>query len=391
MNSKDNSPTVMLMMLCMRCTLGGGEKRYGRVFEMLADQTDSSHKLLITRELIDLLRKAGILVGYDEHLVVLDPPFRKTERLSQKSIRRVLRPLLVVLDILWYIWQIHKAVRQYKPDVVHPHLNAIYFSLPVLVLNPKVCHVMSANAEKFRPSKGHNPIGAEIATWLKHYAMHRCDVIDALSEARKAAVVERGVSPDKILVNPGSFTDYSLCQPAAQKEKWVVFLARLIEEKGPHLLVQAIPRVLAQEPDVHFYILGEGYLEHDIAEAIQELGITNNVTLRFETRPTEVLNQSQIFTSLNLLNSYPNQALLEAMGCGNAVVATDIGENYLLVDEKVGVRVPPEPDAIAKAIVDLLRSPNLSEMQKAARQRALTEHTPERFFEYITSVYHRAI
>jgi len=61
------------MMLCMRCTLGGGEKRYGRVFEMLADQTALPHKLLITRELLDLLHKAGILVGYGEHLVVLKP------------------------------------------------------------------------------------------------------------------------------------------------------------------------------------------------------------------------------------------------------------------------------------------------------------------------------
>lgn len=390
MNHNNKVPTVMMMMLCMRCTLGGGEKRYGRVFQMLIDQTARPHKLLITRELLDLLHKAGILVGYDEHLIILDPPFRKSQYLSRNFLGRLLRPLLVVLDILWYIWQIHRAVQRYKPDVVHPHLNAIYFSLPVLVLNPKVRHVMSANAEKFRPSKGHNPLGAEIAAWLKHYAMHRCDLIDALSEARKAAVVERGISPNKILVNPGSFTDYSLCQPATQKENWVVFLARLIEEKGPHLLVQAIPQVLAKEPDVHFYILGEGYFEPEVVKAIQDLGIVDNVTLRFETCPTKILNQSQIFTSLNLLNSYPNQALLEAMGCGNAVVATDIGENYLLVDEKVGVRVPPEPDAIAKAIVDLLCSPNLSKMQKAARQRAITEHTPERFFEYITTVYRRA-
>lgn len=388
-------PTIMMMMLCMGCTLGGGEKRYARVFQMLVDQTDQPHKLLLTRQLLTLLHQAGILVGYEDHLIVLDPPFRRiasTPDGKRKTyMRRIIYPLLAILDVSWYLWQTWRVVRQHQPDVVHPHLNAIYFSLPALLLNPKVRHVMSANSERFRPSKGHNPIGAEIATWLKYYAMRRCHVVDALSEARKEAAVDFGISPQKILVNPGSFTDYSLCQPAAEKKRWVVFLARLIEAKGPHLLIQAIPRVLTEEPDVHFYILGEGYLETHVAQAIKELGIADKVTFRFETRPTEILNQSQIFTSLNLLNSYPNQALLEAMGCGNAVVATDIGENYLLVDEKVGLRVPPDPDNIAQAIVTLLRSPDLVKMQQAARRRVLTEHTPERFFDYITQVYRQAV
>lgn len=389
-------PTVMMMMLCMRCTLGGGEKRYGRVFQMLITKTDQKHKLLITRGLSELLQKAGILVGFEEHLIILDPPFRSwwnglTYPFLGEFFKKKLYNLFLALDVLWYSWKTWKIVRSYCPEVVHPHLNAIYFSIPVLVFTPNVHYVMSANAESFRPEKGRNWLGTEIATWLKYFSMRHCDVIDALSESRKADVVHNGISPDKIFVNPGSFTDYSLCKPDSNKKKWVVFLARLIEEKGPHILVKAIPKILAKEPDVRFFILGQGYMQSHLERLLRDLNVAEKTTLRFETQPTHILNQSQIFTSLNLVNSYPNQALLEAMGCGNAIVATDVGENWRLVDEANGIRVFPEPETVADAIVNLLQDSQLAQKQEASRQRALTEHTPERFFDYITQVYREAI
>jgi glycosyltransferase involved in cell wall biosynthesis len=123
---------------------------------------------------------------------------------------------------------------------------------------------------------------------------------------------------------------------------------------------------------------------------IQESNITDHVTIRFEPRPTRILNRSSIFVSLQILENYPSQSLLEAMACGNAVVATDIGETWRLVDEKNGIRIPSSPEALADAIVNLLDDPHLSRKQQASRQRVLSEHTPERFFRHITHVYRQA-
>jgi glycosyltransferase involved in cell wall biosynthesis len=70
---------------------------------------------------------------------------------------------------------------------------------------------------------------------------------------------------------------------------------------------------------------------------------------------------------LQHFNNYPSQSLLEAMACGNAVVATNVGETHRLVDETVGLLIEPEAPALAEALNRLLDSPDLPRMQQAAR------------------------
>jgi glycosyltransferase involved in cell wall biosynthesis len=78
------------------------------------------------------------------------------------------------------------------------------------------------------------------------------------------------------------------------------------------------------------------------------------------------------------------------MACGNAIVATDVGETWRLVDETTGVRVLATPAALASAINQLLADPALAERQRAARQRVLAAHAPERFLAYMIGVYQHA-
>jgi glycosyltransferase involved in cell wall biosynthesis len=221
--------------------------------------------------------------------------------------------------------------------------------------------------------------------------MQHSHAIDALRESIGDDLIARGIDEGKIHAAPCSFTDVTRCRPASERERWIVFLGRFIENKNPLLLARAIPKVIARCPDVHVYFLGRGYLQGQLEALIQDLNVADQATIRFEPRPTRILNRSSIFVSLQVLENYPSQSLLEAMACGNAVVATDIGETRRLVDEKNGIRIPPDEEALADAIVQLLDDPHLSRKQQASRQRVLSEHTPERFFRHITRVYEQAV
>jgi glycosyltransferase involved in cell wall biosynthesis len=220
--------------------------------------------------------------------------------------------------------------------------------------------------------------------------MRHCHIIDALSKEIRDNLIKYGIAGGKVQVAPCSFTDLTSCQPAPQKKPWVVFLGRLIDTKNPLLLAKSIPRILGLIPDVRFFFLGAGYLGAELEEMLLEQGIVDRVTLGFEPDPIRILNHSSIFVSLQTNNNYPSQSLLEAMACGNAVVATDVGETWRLVDEANGIRVPPTVDAVAEAIVKLLNAPNLADLGRASRKRVLDEHTAERFYDYITGVYRMA-
>jgi len=394
---QDEFPLVLMIMLCMRCILGGAEKRYARVFKMLVAQPDAQHKLLISRSMLDLLQAAGVLSQEDEpYLIVLDPPFRRyAQALGAQRVTgwvwRLLRPILELLDAFWYAWQCWRVFGRYKPEIVHPLLTGVYLSLPALILNPQIRHVMSEYSTLFEPRQyTHGAVGVGLATMLKQYALQRCHAIDALKLSIRDNLIARGIDGSKIHVAPGSFTDISLCQPASHRKKWVVFSARLIDHKNPFLLVQAIPKVIALDPDIHFYILGQGHLQPQLEALFQELNVTDYVTIRFEPQPTQILNQSSIFVSLQAEDNYPSQSLLEAMACGNAIVATNVGETWRLVDDKNGILVPPTADAVAKAIISLLKDPLLTQRGLASRQRVLSEHTPERFLGYIGNLYQTA-
>jgi len=119
--------------------------------------------------------------------------------------------------------------------------------------------------------------------------------------------------------------------------------------------------------------------------------VSEFVTIQFASQPTEILNQSAIFVSLQAADNYPSQSLLEAMACGNAIIATDVGETWRLVDETNGIRIPPSAHALTNAVVTLLQSAQLAEYGRVSRQRVLAEHTAERYFEYITSVYWKVV
>lgn len=392
MYQREELPTILMIMLCMRCRLGGAEKRYARVFEMLVAQPGAQHKLLINRSMLNLLQAAGILSNHEPYLIVLEPPFRRYAQsqkgyLSRRWISRILRPLMWLLDASWCTWRCWRVIRRHKSALVHPLLTGVYFSFPALLFHPQVRFMMSAYSYQFESYRDKHVFGVALGATVKRYAMHRCHAIDALSVSIRNDLVSRGIDNKKIQVAPCSFTDLSLCRPTLHRKKWVVFLGRFVNIKNPLLLARAIPQVLAQDPDAHFYFLGEGYLQLRLESMVRDLGVTNHVTVRFEPNPTRILNQSSIFVSLQAEENYPSQSLLEAMACGNAIVATNVGETLRLVDESNGVLITPDAGALANAILDLLRDPQLSQRNAASRERILTEHTAERFFEHISGMY----
>ena len=83
-------------------------------------------------------------------------------------------------------------------------------------------------------------------------------------------------------------------------------------------------------------------------------------------------------------------AMLEAMACRRAIVATRAGGiPEVVVDGQTGVLVPPHDDgALAAAIVRLLRDPGLRQaLGEAGRQRVEDEFSAERMVAKTLAVY----
>jgi len=82
---------------------------------------------------------------------------------------------------------------------------------------------------------------------------------------------------------------------------------------------------------------------------------------------------------------------MEAMACGCAIIATDVGETYKLVSDDVGFRLPAEEEIISKQVMSLLNNRELAmSYGKQARRKVITEQTIEIYSSYLLDLYKKA-
>jgi glycosyltransferase involved in cell wall biosynthesis len=213
--------------------------------------------------------------------------------------------------------------------------------------------------------------------------------VDCLSDSIKNYIIALKPFSDfssQINATPCSFIDYSKTS-IVKKEKVVCFSGRFTGGKGLDLIIAAIPLVLERHPDIAIWLLGEGPLQPLLDSFIQKEKV-RSYHIHFEQNPTEYLKRSLVFLSLQEKENYPSQALLEAMACGNAIVATDVGDTRKLVNESNGILVNPEPQCIAKAVCQLLDNPEKAlRLGRNARETVINNHNTERYFTYLKNTY----
>jgi glycosyltransferase involved in cell wall biosynthesis len=154
-------------------------------------------------------------------------------------------------------------------------------------------------------------------------------------------------------------------------------VGRLVPIKGHTWLLRAVPRVLAEFPQVCVVLIGDGPMQDELKELAAELGISPHVVF-LGTRPDipECLAALDLFV-LPSLNEGMGRVLLEAMAVGCPVVATRVGGiPDIVTDGATGLLVPPRDDrALAEAILTLLRDRS----RRAAYGEAAKRHVDGRF------------
>jgi glycogen synthase len=118
---------------------------------------------------------------------------------------------------------------------------------------------------------------------LERQGMTAADRVIAVSYKTKTQLIEKyGIDPRKIEVVYNA-TDVPASHnaeehaPLRKKQKTVLFLGRLTQQKGPDYFLRAAQKVAAVESDVKFVIAGKGDLLDDLKELALELGIKKKV------------------------------------------------------------------------------------------------------------------
>ncbi|RQD83731.1 MAG: glycosyltransferase family 1 protein [Methanocalculus sp. MSAO_Arc2] len=167
----------------------------------------------------------------------------------------------------------------------------------------------------------------------------------------------------------------------------VLFVGRVSWQKGPDILVEAVPHVLARRADIQFIIAGKG----DMLPMIQERSIglpiqcTGYVS---DQEHLELLNAADL-VCIPSRNEPFGLVLTEAWSAGKGVVASDVGGLSMNISNLVdGIKVPPAPEPIAWAICYAIGNPDfLRSMGIAGRKKVLEQFNWKRVTEKTHQVY----
>jgi len=230
------------------------------------------------------------------------------------------------------------------------------------------------------------------------------DCIIAVCEADRQKMLQHNIaSPDNIFVvhNGLEFSHLAparnsrrLEQDSKEEGKLVGTVANFYPIKGLRYFIEGAALVKQVMPEVRFAIVGDGEQRVELRNLARQLDLDPEILfLGHRDNVPELLSFFNVFVLSSVAEGLPF-ALLEAMAAARPVVATTVGGvPELILDGQTGLLVPSkDPQALAEAVISLLKNPSRAEaMGVAARQRVLSHFTVDRMIAETEQIYRRLL
>ncbi len=163
---------------------------------------------------------------------------------------------------------------------------------------------------------------------------------------------------------------------ALPEEKIVLFVGRLVHEKGVHVLVSAVPKIL-EKVNAKFIIVGNGYMKEQLSNLTRSIGLSHKVmftgfvddeTLRKLQKCADVSVVPSLFEPFGIV-------ALEAMAAKSPLVVSDTGGLSEIVEhDMTGVKVYADnPDSLMWGITKVLLDEKYANWIKANAYKKVQE------------------
>jgi glycogen(starch) synthase len=343
----------------------------------------------ISRVVHDLAQRLGAQ-GNEVHIVTcLDQGAPEEEKDEYVRVHRVRCYDLSTMNFVDWVLQLNFAILEKcirlvgsteRFDIIHAHDWIVAFAARVLKASYGIPLVSTIHATEWGRNWGiHNEVQRYISSveWWLTYESWRvivnsgymynevCQVFHLPQD--KIRVIPNGVDLDKF---KGYGRDYGFRRNfAADREKIVFFVGRLVNEKGAHILLDAMPKILAYYNDVKLVVTGKGPQLDYLRNKAAIMGIGDKV---YFTGYISDDNLSRLYMCVDVA-VFPSLyepfgiVALEGMVAGVPVVVSDVGGIGEIVEHGIdGMKAyAGNPGSLADSILEILHNPGRAEDMKA--------------------------
>jgi glycosyltransferase involved in cell wall biosynthesis len=249
----------------------------------------------------------------------------------------------------------------FRPDVIHTH-NIFFMASLVAPLIKRALNLPLVTTIHLGSLAALPPPGGWLARVYEAVAgrwiLRNSDLVLAVSESVRTHGRDLGVPDDKIVTVSNAVDIPRIRAGERMKDmRRVVFVGRLIVNKGPHLFVEAARRVLPFFDNVRFDLVGDGPMRRRLEDTVTRRGLEARVRFwGFREDVQNFLNSATIFVRPSFSEGLP-LTVLEAMAHGVPVIASRLaGTVDVVKDGETGILVEPgDVAALTDAIMLLLR------------------------------------
>lgn len=213
------------------------------------------------------------------------------------------------------------------------------------------------------------------------------DAFIALSGFSRNKFKEAGFPEDKLFIKP-NFADFEFGRD--KKQGYGLFVGRLVDYKGLDTLLKAYEKLNKH----HLKIIGDGPMFNQLktrvknSKNVQLLGrLSRKETLGYLAKASFVVFPSECYENMPL-------AIVESMGCGTPVIASDLGAMRELIDDNVTGLLfrPRDPEDLAGKIRFLTQSQEIiRQMGMNIRKEYESKFTKQNNYAILMDIYNKAI
>lgn len=217
-------------------------------------------------------------------------------------------------------------------------------------------------------------------------------------DKRKIVKLTPGVDIERF--HPGLNCSYLRVRFGLENKKIILTVSRLVRRKGIDIVINALPRIIKEIPNIAYLIIGKGEQESFLKKLVAEKALEKNVVF-IGAVPDEELPKYY-----NLCDAYvmPNRetegaetlegfgiSFIEASACAKpAIGGISGGASEAVLDGRTGLLVDPEDfDAFVSTLIRILKDGGYAAaLGRYGRERVEKEFTWQTRAERLENLFH---
>jgi glycosyltransferase involved in cell wall biosynthesis len=251
------------------------------------------------------------------------------QNLKNNRLKTLLVPFFAVSQLLAIV----RLCRKYRIRLVHAH-----WVIPqcLLVTLCRRLHLIPGHTAIICTSHGGDlfSLQAGILQKLKRFAFRSSEHVTVVSRAMKDRLQQLGCATQNVSVQPMGvdLTETFIRDNTIEKTRDLVFVGRLVEKKGLPILIDALGQLKEDFPSVRLTIVGDGPDRPSLEQQVSDLGLERHVEFA-GARPNDQVpgfyQSAKIAVVPSVIAADGDQeglglVAVEAMGCGCAIIASDL-------------------------------------------------------------------